>query len=83
MEVKIPSYSAISDVYEQFGEYLYYEEGDNRYVYPVSEAIESHLLRTYFSQVHNVPKRADWMRYDNLKLVRQEIEKLQSCVLYA
>lgn len=69
---ELPSY------YEQYDQYLLYENKDALYFYPVVDEIPSHYLRTIVANKINHPERANWEINTNLEFVNNLKKKIES-----
>lgn len=74
------SYEEISDFYNRFGEYLYYEDNNGKmHFYPVYREIPPHFLRTMIAKTHGFAERADWMKNSDYQLI-EHTKKDLSCL---
>lgn len=76
--LELADYAEITDLYEQYGDYLYLETDDGRRsYYVVNTEIERHLMRTLISARIGRPERADWRAYSGLELLVEGMSALR------
>ncbi|MEU2251483.1 hypothetical protein [Streptomyces sp. NPDC019224] len=75
--VPVATYREIPRLYEDFGDYLFFEtvSGEMSY-FPVDTEIERHLMRTLISRAAKTPERADWRAYRNADLLIASMRQL-------
>ena len=57
----LTNYGAITDTFERFGDYLYFEDTRGAMsFFPATSTVESHLLRTLIASAIGAPDRANW-----------------------
>ncbi|MFF2619043.1 hypothetical protein [Kitasatospora sp. NPDC058046] len=68
--IPVDDYRTIPRLYEDYGDYLYFEASDRSMGYfPVDTAIERHLMRTLIAAATGSPERADWRAYRDADLL--------------
>jgi diadenosine tetraphosphate (Ap4A) HIT family hydrolase len=79
--IMIESERRIPELYEQFDQYLYFENNnEEKFFFPISKPIPNHYLRTVIAEAIGHPERADWENYcsrdaiNNFKLALQKHE---------
>ncbi|MFA6066744.1 MAG: hypothetical protein WC707_06200 [Candidatus Babeliaceae bacterium] len=79
----IPSYQTIDDFFYKFGEYLFFENSQNKGAfYPVVNKIQSHLLRTMIAESLKAPERADWEHFDDKIFISTALEQAQTKIKF-
>jgi diadenosine tetraphosphate (Ap4A) HIT family hydrolase len=78
-QVALARYGDITDVYEQYGDYLYLEtdDGHQRY-FVVDQPIERHLMRTLISERIGHPERASWRDHADRALLVEGMASLRT-----
>jgi diadenosine tetraphosphate (Ap4A) HIT family hydrolase len=80
--VQVSDYGQLTDLYEEYGDYLYVENADGEGVYfVVDRPIERHLLRTLISRAMGCPERADWKNYPSTELLERGMADLRAAPL--
>lgn len=77
--VNFGDYKLIVDLYEKYPHYLFFENcNQTKYIYPVSDALENHYLRTVIANLIYHPERANYKNYSHskLELINNFISKL-------
>lgn len=78
-QVNVPSYIAMGKLFQQFGEYLYFENNREQAIfYPIAENIPSHLMRTLISEALNYPERSDWENFNDQVFIKNSLALAQS-----
>ncbi|MBA3815721.1 MAG: hypothetical protein H0X29_04215, partial [Parachlamydiaceae bacterium] len=64
---RVDALKDIIDLFESWGEYLYFENSLNEAIYyPVKQTkIPSHFLRTLICQELSTPEKADWQKHQS------------------
>ena len=64
--------------YEQYDQYLLYENKDGIHFYPVLDKIPSHFLRTIIAEKIKKPERSNWEQSTNLEMINTLKQKIKS-----
>jgi diadenosine tetraphosphate (Ap4A) HIT family hydrolase len=76
--LRLAGYDEITDLYEQYGDYLYLETDDGRmYYFVVDRPIERHLMRTLIAERQGHRERADWRNYGDAHLLTEGMSALR------
>lgn len=77
-EITLDSLSLLHEYYEQYDQYLLYENENGIRFYPVQGEIPSHFLRTVISEEIGKPERADWQKVADLTLINNLKQKVKA-----
>lgn len=76
--IDMPSYAMISDFFQKYGEYLFFENNNkNPMFYPVVNQIPPHLLRTLVANALQAPERANWENLHNNDYIYGDLKRAQ------
>lgn len=67
----------LSSYYEQYDQYLLYENEEAIYFFPVVDKISNHFLRTIVAQKLGCPDKANWENSTNLELINNLKKKIE------
>jgi len=75
-EIQMDSYSDISSLFMEQGNYLYFEDTDrNKLFYPAEDdRVDSHLLRSLICEALYTPELADWEDFSDRELFIKSYE---------
>jgi len=76
-DIELSSFSDVPKFFEQYDQYLLFEQGDIVHFYPVLTEIPSHFLRTVISEKIGQPERADWATAHDRDMVNSMKEKVK------
>ncbi len=76
-EITLSSIHSLPQLYEQYDQYLLYENENGIKFYPVLGEIPSHFLRTVISKKIGKPERANWEEVTDLALINNLKQKIK------
>ena len=74
---EIKDFSGITKLYEQFDQYLYFENEKSKNFYIVPGDIPNHYLRTVVADAIDFPERANWESSTNVEWINLFKAKLK------